>query len=252
MRILNHEDETVTNTSRRRVYLLRHGHVDYFDPKITGSREVELTSIGRTQASAAAELLQKVEFDRAICSGLPRTLQTAQIILNAQKTTPELETNSDFEEIQSGWVTGVTREELAVKISTCFDDAHAPEARFLPDGETFATAEQRIARGFQSLVANDGWKSALIVAHEGVNRILLGHLSGGGLQSIGAFEQDLACINIIDLIVESENGRSGHQIKRSIIKAMNFTAYDHVKHTLPRTSLEHLFEVDLEQINSAT
>ena len=81
------------------------------------------------------------------------------------------------------------------------------------------------------------------MAHEGVNRILLGWACGGGLASIGAFEQDLCCINVIDVDI-TPAPQGGVQIERAIIKALNITPYDYVKGGLPRTSLEHLFDVD--------
>jgi probable phosphoglycerate mutase len=37
----------------------------------------------------------------------------------------------------------------------------------------------------------------------------------------------------------------GLAIERVLIKAVNVTPYDYVKHGLSRTSLEHLFDVDL-------
>ena len=125
-----------------------------------------------------------------------------------------------------------------------FDDAEAPGAVFLPDGEAFATAERRIISAFDDLVLARDWRSALVVAHEGVNRIALGWACGGGLKTIGAFEQDLCCVNVIDIDVTPAEIGTGLQIERMVIKALNVTPYDFVKKGLSLSSLEHLFGVD--------
>jgi probable phosphoglycerate mutase len=233
----------MTGTGRRRVYLMRHGHVDYFAPGITDPRTVTLTDTGRAQAAAARAALAGVDFDIAVHSGLPRTIETAAIVLdgrNGLSARPE----EGLEELKSGWLVADSREELAARLAFCFDAAGAEGARFLPDGESFAAAEVRITGAMERLIKGSAWKTALIVAHEGVNRILLGWATGGGLKTIGAFEQDLGCINVIDLDVTAGALTGGLVIERAILKSVNVTPYDFVKAGLPRTSLEHLFDVD--------
>ena len=229
---------------RRRIYLMRHGHVDYFKPDITDPREVPLTEEGQRQAAAARDALQHIHFDIAVCSGLPRTRETAEIILAGNELPPELDVANGLEELKSGWIKAKTREELAARLAYSFDDAHEPGAVFLPEGEAFAGAERRIIRAFNDLVLLQDWRSALVVAHEGVNRIALGWACGGGLKTIGAFEQDLCCVNLIDIDVTPAETGTGLQIERMVIKAVNVTPYDFVKKGLSLSSLEHLFDVD--------
>ncbi len=229
---------------RRRIYLMRHGHVDYFAPDIADLRAVPLTDEGRSQAEAARDALHNIEFDIAVCSGLPRTVQTAQIVLSGQDNPPALIVREGLEELKSGRILAATREELAARLAYSFDSADLPGAAFLPDGELFVEAQARIISALEVLVFNDKWRTALIVAHEGVNRIALGWACSGGLATISSFEQDLACINLIDIDVTPNNTGAGLQIERVLIKALNVTPYDFLKHGLARTSLEHLFDVD--------
>ncbi len=229
---------------RRRIYLMRHGHVDYFAPDITDPRTVPLTDEGREQAQAVGDALQHATFDLAVYSGLPRTRETAEIVLSSLDAPPPLIAHDGLEEIKSGWIKAITREELAARLAYSFDGAEEPGARFLPDGETFADAQMRVTTALEELVLKQDWRSALIVAHEGVNRIALGWACGGGLATISAFEQDLCCINLIDVDVTPAEGGAGLQIERMAIKALNMTAYDYVKKGLSRSSLEHLFGVD--------
>jgi probable phosphoglycerate mutase len=221
---------------------MRHGHVDYFAPGITDPRTVPLTEEGRGQAAAAREALRSVEFDLAVHSGLPRTIETAAIVLAGREIEPRQEVG--LEELKSGWIVAESREELAARLAFSFDDAHEPDACFLPEGESFGDAERRITEAMGRLIGEEDWRTGLIVAHEGVNRIILGWACGGGLKTIGAFEQDLACINVIDLDITAREDGAGLQIERALLKAVNVTPYDYVKDGLPRTSLEHLFGID--------
>ncbi len=64
--------------NRRRLYLMRHGEVSYFEQGRPAPPEgVHLNEQGRAQAAAAALALADISFDRAVTSGLPRTDQTA-------------------------------------------------------------------------------------------------------------------------------------------------------------------------------
>ncbi len=236
-------------TGRRRLYLMRHGHVDYFAPGLSDPRTVRLTEEGRAQAQAARDALKSVEFDVAVHSGLPRTVETAAIVLDGR--TLEASPEEGLEELKSGWLVAESREELAARLAFSFDDAADPDADFLPGGERFADAERRITEAMERLISRRKWKTALIVAHEGVNRIILGWACGGGLKTIGSFEQDLACVNVIDLDVTARPDGVGLQIERALLKAVNVTPYDYVKSGLPRTTLEHLFNVDFGRARPA-
>lgn len=227
---------------RRRLYLMRHGHVDYFADGIEDFRAVPLTEAGRAQAGAAGEALAHVRLDAAFSSGLPRTMQTLEVVLGANDAPPAPLAVPAFEELHGGRVVLPTREALAARIAYSFDAAREPGATFLPGGEVFADAYERVVAGLADLAYGHDWRTAILVAHEGVNRLLLGHLCGAGLAGCAHFEQDLACINVLDLDVVEQDGAL--TLARVILKAVNLTAYDHAKSGLPRTALEHLFDVD--------
>lgn len=231
-------------TGRRRLYLMRHGHVDYFAPGLTDFTQVPLTEEGQAQATAAGRALHEIRFDAAFTSGLPRTRQTLSAVL-AQNDTPDVPVQHEplFEELRGGSVVAETREELAAWLAFSFDAATDPGATFLPGGEAFADAYARVVAGIGNLISAHDWTTGLMVAHDGVNRLALGYACGAGLAGIGAFEQDLAGINVLDFdVVPGVDG--GLEIARVMIKAVNVTAYDLVKGGLPRTSLEHMFDID--------
>ncbi|MEM9840500.1 MAG: histidine phosphatase family protein, partial [Pseudomonadota bacterium] len=181
---------TETTTGRRRLYLLRHGHVDYFAPGITDFSQVPLTDEGRAQAGRAHQALADVAFDKAFHSGLPRTMETLNIVLGDRADETSIHGVPLMEELRGGRVEAKTPEELAAWLAFSFDDASEEGASFLPGGELFSDAEARIVDGLETIVHGEAWRTAILVAHEGVNRILLAHLTGGGLGALSHFEQD--------------------------------------------------------------
>jgi broad specificity phosphatase PhoE len=240
-----------SGTGRRRIYLMRHGHVDYFSGVgLTSADEVPLTPLGQEEAIAAGRALAHVSFDRALCSGLPRTRATAEFVLAAQAgEAPELEVDGRLAEIKGGGQgkrflgQQISIDTLAALVTFAFEQAGRPGARMGETGELFADAYDRITAAIEELLHATDWRTALVVAHEGVNRILLSWAAGHGLDAVAAFEQDTACINVLDIdMVPAESG--GLMIERKIIKAVNLTPYNYVKHGMTRTSLEAIFARD--------
>jgi len=235
-------------TGRRRVYLMRHGHVDYFSPeavKSPNARDVALTAKGRGEADAAAHAFINVALDRAICSGLPRTRETAEIVLSRSVSPPALETEPALVEIHGGWANVTSRKELTAAMSFHLERAAEDGATMLKGGEAFVAAQARALDAIQKLLREPGWRQILIVAHEGINRLILSWAAGAGLRSTGAYEQDTGCINVIDFdMMPAEDGSPGPQIERVLIKALNLTPYNYLKHGMNMSSLEAIFARD--------
>jgi len=230
--------------SRRRLYLMRHGHVDYLAKHVVSEGAINivpLTTRGRLQAEAAGAALSHVLFDRAVCSGYPRTHETASHVLAAQKTPPPLEIDSDLVEIAGGQMNPPpkSRAEMIERMKIRFSQAGNADAANNEGGEEYAKAQARAVGVVKRLLAAPGWHTALVVAHEGINRLVLSWACGAGLAAMGAFEQDTGCINVLDFDLESDGG-----IARAMIKAVNLTPYNWLKHGMNLTSLEAIFERD--------
>ena len=230
--------------NRRRIYLMRHGHVNYFAQPEDGSeldtKQVPLTKRGQRQADAAGEALSGVQFDVAISSGYPRTRETAERVLAANNgPVPLLETEPRLVEIHAGTMSHaiMSRESLTHAMERLFGDAPQPETTFGEGGEAFGDVMHRCRDAISDLLARDDWTTALIAAHEGVNRVLLSSIATGGLSAMGAFEQDTACINIIDVDQEPDGLNT-----RMILKAVNVTGDNPGKRGMHRTSLEEIFQ----------
>lgn len=231
---------------RRRIYLMRHGEAAYIRDDgsiVNDTRVVPLTTFGREQAGSQAELLAGVEFDRAVCSGLPRTRETAGIVLRGRDG-PELEIIESLEEIQDGSRHEPEDLEAWIQhIANPWADAAKPGARFI-GGELFSDFSARVIPAFEALVAQQTWRSLLLVLHGGVNRLLLNHvmsLPWGGTLSI---EQDTCCLNIIDLDME------GKSVVRYLVRAINVTGYNLSKAGIHLTDTERAAQRVAAQLSS--
>jgi len=231
-------------TGRRRIYLMRHGFVDYTSKEVREARDpsiARLTDVGREEAKAAGTALSDVHLDVAFHTGLNRTQETASIVLGEHVNPPELEREERFQELKSGqYIDFQSPEQLAAIMTFQFEQAGTPGATFLDGGEPFSDAMVRIEDGMKGLLSRPGWATALVVAHEVVNRMVLAWAIGAPLGSSAGFEQDTGCINILDFdLVPDEAGNT--RIERALIKAVNLTPANYLKNGMNMRSLEAIF-----------
>jgi probable phosphoglycerate mutase len=218
---------------RRRIYLMRHGEVAYFDPaRPVAYEEVVLTDAGAEQARAAGRALSDVQFDRVVTTGLRRTIQTAQIVVEQLVAPPAestFESVPELEELRGGDVSVIPDQELEESFLMAFRGSAPRHASFL-GGETVGSLVDRVGAAMERLHDDDSWHTLLVVAHGGVNRAILSGILAGPGTFLGHLEQSPGCINIID---------GGPEF---VVRAVNVTPYDPV-HLGPRiTTLEDMLE----------
>lgn len=218
---------------RRRVYLMRHGDVSYFDSEgPVEQTTVNLTKEGQKNAAMMGDLLKNSHFDRAICSGLPRTLQTAKLVLGDREEM--LEINPEFKEYRTGNPMALNTWALVEKELIYVNDmADEPGARYAR-GEVIADFHTKIITAFEKLLIEPGWTTLLLVAHGGVNSVILSWIFGDKKSNSARFEQDPACVNILDFDIIDQ------QIKRKIIRTLNLTPYNLAKENHYYTTGEEL------------
>src|SRR5258708_5801673 len=101
---------------RRRIFLMRHGSVTYFDaagnPVLP--EPAPLNAAGREQASAAGRLFAGagLSFDRVIVSGLPRTVETATRVLAETGQAIAIDIWPELQEIRGGRLSAIPDAEL--------------------------------------------------------------------------------------------------------------------------------------------
>jgi broad specificity phosphatase PhoE len=210
---------------------MRHAEVRYFDG--VHPERVVLTEQGREQATAAAQALREVRFDRVLTSGLERTLETARIVA------PNVEPESRYalREIESGDIRELSPDEVQAMMTSAFRGVVPLETRFL-GGETIGELLDRVLPEVDRLLDDQEWDVALLVLHGAVNRAVLSHALTGERTFLGAFEQAPGCINVLDV------GPDG----RWVVRGVNHIPYDPVHVDAPRlTTMEHLWQ---EYLNS--
>lgn len=211
---------------RRRIYLMRHAEVRYFDG--VHPEQVVLTERGRVQAETAAAELAGVAFDRVVTSGLARTLETARIVAPGR----EPESHYALREIESGDIRELSPDEVQAMMTAAFRGVVPPGTRFL-GGETIGALIDRVLPELDALLADADWDIALLVLHGAVNRAILSHALTGDRTFLGGFEQSPGCINVLDV------GADG----RWIVRAVNLLAYDPAHVAASRlTTMEHLWQ----------
>jgi len=211
---------------RRRLYVMRHGAVSYFDHgRPLKPEDVPLTVAGRDQAYGAASMLRGIDFDRVITSGLPRTVETARIVA------PDLEPEAwpDLRELETGRLADIPENELEQAFTHAFRDVIPEDARFLA-GETIGSLFDRVLPAIDRLLAADDWDIVLAVLHGGVNRAIISRALTGGRTFLGNIEQSPACVNILDVGDEW------------IVRAVNLTPYDLAHLEGRSTTMEELWQ----------
>jgi probable phosphoglycerate mutase len=201
---------------RRRLYLMRHGAVAYFDPtgRPVAPDEVPLTDEGERQAEAARALLASIELDRVIATGLPRTEQTAALVAPGH----DVESWPELREITGAKLSSIPPSELEEAFVHAFRGVVPNEKRFL-GGETIGELFDRVLPALDRLVDDDAWDTALVVAHGAVNRAILSYVLTGERTFLGRFEQAPGCLNVLDVgddwVVRAVNVAPGDLVHRS-------------------------------------
>jgi broad specificity phosphatase PhoE len=230
-------------STRRRIYLLRHAEVAYFDEagRPVAPDQVPLTPAGRRQAEAAGAALAGVRFDRVLTSGLPRTQETAELVLRAAgggtpsgaaggTGPPVIEAWPELRELVPGRLADLAPEELEAAFVGAFRGVLPGPARFL-GGETIDELLDRVLPALARLLADPGWDTVLAVLHGGVNRALLSFALSGQRLFLGAVEQAPAGINVLDV------DRAGE----FVVRAVNATPWDPAYLAGRATTMEELW-----------
>ncbi len=225
----------MTFAKRRRIFLMRHGSVTYFDaagnPVLPES--VPLNAAGREQATAAGRVFAEsgIRFDRVIVSGLPRTVETASLVLAETKQKIELHQIPELVEIRGGKLAAIPDAELREAFIGAFEGVAPEEKRFLA-GESIGELMDRIHPAIDKLRADPDWDTLLLVLHGGVNRAILSYALTGQRLFLGNLAQTAGCINALD------GGDAHHDW---VVRFMNYSPPSALQAESRGTTMEALF-----------
>ncbi len=230
-----------TARARRRLYLMRHGSVDYFraDGSPLPPEGVSLNAHGERQADAAGALFARsqVRFDRVVTSGLPRTVQTAERVLAACGQALEPLHDAALQEIRGGRLADIPRDAIEDAFLGAFRPGPDIERQRFLGGESVGELLDRSLPAFERWRARDDWSCLLLVLHGGVNRAILSTLLAGRRAFFGGLEQHPACINVCDLDADGE----------AVVRAINLAPTQWLQHDDRLTTMERLLAQYLQR-----
>lgn len=225
----------MTFSKRRRIFLMRHGSVTYFDAngKPVLPESVPLNEQGREQATAAGRVFAAadIRFDRVIISGLPRTVETASRVLAETGQQIELEQWPEMVEIRGGKLAAIPDAELKEAFTGAFEGVAPEHKRFL-GGESIGELMDRIHPAIDKLRTDSAWDTILLVLHGGVNRAILSYALTGQRLFLGNLAQTAGCINALDV------GDSHHDW---VVRLMNYSPPSELQAESRGTTMEALF-----------
>ncbi len=190
------------------LYLVRHGETEGSEIKrYKGSMDVPLSEKGIKQMEQLAEYLNRsyksyttsIGLLKAVyCSPLSRAVRSAEIIAKPYGLQP-VET-PELRERSFGIWEGMTFSEIKEKYPEEFEAWANNPLRYSPiEGESTIAVKDRIFPSLTRILDTHKGENIAVVAHGGVNRIILCHFLGIPLENIFRIEQDYAAVNIIEL-----------------------------------------------------
>lgn len=226
---------SLDGAERRRVYLFRHGAVDYVDENgkvVPDPDDVHLNDRGQEEASAMQTLFSDVDVDVAVCSGYRRTRETAAIVLGSRDM--DLEVATGLQEIRPA-LDRRPDYDLFRDVAYSHWRADEPGSLFL-GGEAYADFYARVSSAMAELIGRQDWHNMAIFAHGGTNAAILGWVTGLDLKAFGVFDQATCCLNIIDFDIRLDSA----DVIRRTVRGMNITAADPTKHRRTSGDMEML------------
>lgn len=181
-------------TSLRDVFLLRHGALGAdAQRRFIGQIDLPLSAEGQAQAQRLARWFAGYRFDAIYCSDLLRCRQTAAALVPLCPTPPRQ--RSAWREIALGSWEGRERARVAEEEP----ERYAARGNDLmhvapPGGESFADCLRRLLPAWEEIASGPERRVAL-VAHAGVNRLLLTQLLGLSQTQWMQIAQHYGCVN---------------------------------------------------------
>jgi alpha-ribazole phosphatase/probable phosphoglycerate mutase len=200
---------------RTRIYLIRHGQVEGHEEKrYNGQVNVPLTQCGRAQSERLCSCLGHVTLHAVYSSDLDRCRYCAELIAKAHDL--KVSAHESLRELHIGDWEGRTWAELQEAYPNDWQARLQDLVNFqVPGGESLQDAADRIRPIIKQILAKHPGCDIALIAHGGVNRIILLDAIGAPLQQAFSLEQDFGCLNIIDYFA------SGN----SVVKLLNSTAH---------------------------
>ena len=179
------------------IFLIRHAEAAGIDEqkRYLGQQDPGLSPLGMLQAEKLCLAFTSFPIKAVFTSDLVRAVNTASLIANDHHC--PIEKIKEFREINLGTWEGKTFQEIQAQYTEEYEQRGRDIANYrTPGGESFADLQKRALPAFMN-VAEKVEGDVVIVAHAGVNRVILCHLMQRPLQELFCIPQDYAAVNII-------------------------------------------------------
>lgn len=203
---------------RKRVYIIRHAHAPVVgdDGIVRHCPGHPLSEEGRFQADKLAKFLKSSPIESIWSSDIRRTRETAERV--GEELGLDVKIERGLREFSIGILEGkhITEVQSILKDMPGINEFRElnKNDRF-PEGESMEDLERRVVPVFEKIIMNDDARNICVVAHGGVNRILLIKLLGLPYKAFIFLQQDPACVNVVDIV----DGKA-------FLQLLNFTPYD--------------------------
>ena len=183
---------------RTRLFMVRHGETTLSSEfRYVGHMDVDITENGVAQMQHLKDRFKNEELNAVYCSDLIRAKKGAEIITSCHDITPIA--CKEFREINLGIWEGLTREEILEKYPNEYRQRLDNLANGgIQEGESFKDLQIRVMKKLTSILNALKGKNILLVAHGGVNRVILFDVLKLDLQLLPRIDQEYGCVNIID------------------------------------------------------
>jgi len=183
-----------------RILLARHGETPWnAEGRYQGQEDIPLSEVGERQAGLLGARLAEVRIDRAVASPLSRADRTARLALGEARASM-LTNDAGLAEIAHGTWEGLLASEIRARdperLAAWRD---APDTVLMPGGESLRQVYDRawpaFARAVDGLGPDD---TALVVAHDAVNRVILCRILGIPFSRLWSFRQAPTTLNLLE------------------------------------------------------
>lgn len=183
-----------------KILLTRHGHVEGIKPpRFRGREPLELTALGRRQATAiAARIAAAWRPSKIYTSPLGRCVETGAAIAEACGIAAE--TCGDLNDIDYGaWQFKTFAEAKALDPMLFAAWFATPHLVRFPNGESLQDVAARLADAVRMVLARHAEETIVLVGHDNVNRALLLGFLDLPLSAYWRIAQEPCCLNEIDI-----------------------------------------------------
>ena len=190
---------------RTRLFLFRHGQVEGFEEKrYNGQTNVALTELGREQSARICQCLAVETIAAVYCSDLDRSRYCAERV--AADHGLAVCQHVGLRELHFGhWEERTWTELMKAYPDDWQARLHDLVNYRVPGGESLQDAADRIRPVLRGILAAHPDGDVVLVAHGGVNRIILLDAIGASLDRAFAIEQGFGCLNVIDYFADGNS-----------------------------------------------